>query len=455
MESERSSGGIQWEGQDSRLRQLMLLRNIAIGGQTFAIAVVHEFFAAPSPLITLLSVAGLLVLFNFATTAWRLRQPRPVTDLEVFAQIVVDVGALSALLYLSGGATNPFAGMFLMPLTIAAARLPRVHALVVALLTAACYSLLISYHVPLPVPGPESREFLVVATWVNYLLCAALIAYLVLTVASRLREQDRRLAEIRRSASGHEYLMRVGSLAAGAAHEIRSPLCTMAVLVEDMLAHDDRPTLKQNLRIMSDQIEACRRTLSELVPADRGAVGNRSKEPADKFVQDIVDRFRTLRPGVKLSLGLSGPQSPAMISAERDLGRAILNLLNNAADASPEAVAMNCSWDAGELRIQVEDLGPGIPPELGESPGERLFTTKGESGTGIGLLLTRTAVQRAHGSLKLSNRPGGGARAEVVLPLGEAASEADRAEIHGPAEGSVPDPGLRADPGVAIESWRT
>lgn len=437
------------------LRQLMLLRNIAIAGQMFAIAVVHEFFAVPSPLIALLSVAGLLVLFNFATTAWRLRQPRPVTDLEVFVQIVVDVGALTALLYLSGGATNPFVGMFLMPLTIAAASLPWVHALVVGLLTAGCYSLLISHHVPLPVPGPGSREFLVAATWANYLLCAALIAYLVPTIASRLREQDRRLAEIGRGASGHEYLMRVGSLAAGAAHEIRSPLCAMAVLVEDMLAHDDRPTLKQNLRIMSDQIDACRRTLSELVPGAEGAVGNGSKEPADKFVQDIVERFRALRPGVKLSFGLSGPQSPAMISAERDLGRAILNLLNNAADASPEAVAMNCSWDARELRIQVEDLGPGIPPELGEAPGERLFTTKGESGTGIGLLLTRTAVLRARGSLRLSNRSGGGARAEVVLPLEQPASDADRAEIHRPARGAAPDPGLRADPGVAIEGWRT
>ena len=449
-------GGARLETPPWRsLRQLMLLRNIAIAGQMFAIAVVHEFFAVPSPLIALLSVAGLLVLLNFATTAWRLRQPRPVTDLEVFAQIVVDVGALTALLYLSGGATNPFVGTFLMPLTIAAASLPWAHALVVGLLTAGCYSLLIFYHVPLPVPGPGSREFLVVATWANYLLCATLIAYLVLTVASRLREQGRRLAEMGRGASGHEYLMRVGSLAAGAAHEIRSPLCAMAVLVEDMLAHDDRPSLKQNLRIMSDQIDACRRTLSELVPGVQGAIGNGSKEPPDKFVQDIVERFRALRPGVKLSLGLSGPQSPAMISAEPDLGRAILNLLNNAADASPEAVAMNCSWDARELRIQVEDLGPGIPPELGEAPGERLFTTKGESGTGIGLLLTRTAVLRARGSLKLSNRRGGGARAEVVLPLEQAASDAHRAEIHRLAKDATPDPALRADPGVAIEGWRT
>jgi len=103
------------------LRQLMLLRNIAIVGQTFAIVVVHELFAIPLPVIALISLTGLLVLFNLATTSWRLQRPSPVTDLEVLAQVVVDIGALTALLYLSGGATNPFVGMFLIPLTIAAA----------------------------------------------------------------------------------------------------------------------------------------------------------------------------------------------------------------------------------------------------------------------------------------------------------------------------------------------
>ena len=409
------------------LRQLMLLRNIVIVGQTFAIVVVHELFAVPLPLIALISLTGLLVLFNLATTFWRLQQPQPVTDLEVLAQIVVDIGALAALLYLSGGATNPFVGLFLIPLTIAAARLPWIYALTVALLTLVCYSLLIFFHVPLPVPSHGAQDFLVFGMWVNYIMCAGLIAYLILTIANRLREQNRSLADAERSALDREYLVRVGSLAAGAAHEIRSPLCTMAVLVKEMLQQDDdRQTTQQNLRIMSDQIEACRHALSDLVTEGREAAGNGSNKSADKFLHDVVDRFRGLRPGITLSFQWRDAQPPAVVSTDRDLGHAILNLLNNAADASPGAVELNCSCNAGELRIRVEDRGPGIPSELGDSLGERFLTTKGDKGTGIGLVLAKTAIRRAGGSLRLSNRPGGGARAEVVLPLEQTASDPGR-----------------------------
>ena len=436
------------------LRQLMLLRNIVIVGQTFAIVVVHELFAVPLPLIALISLAGLLVLFNLATTLWRLKRPSPVTDLEVLAQIVVDIGALTALLYLSGGATNPFVGMFLVPLTIAAARLPWTHTLTVALLTLACYSLLIFFHVPLPVPGHAVQEFLVFGMWVNYLLCAGLIAYLVLAVAGRLREQGRSLADAKRRALDQEYLVRVGSLAAGAAHEIRSPLCTMAVLVEEMLQHDDRHTVQQNLRIMSDQIEACRHTLSDLVTDGRDAVRKRPFESTDKFLHSVVDRFRLLRPGIKLSFRWKGAQAPAMISTERDLGHAILNLLNNAADASPGAVEMNCSCSAGELRIDVEDRGPGIPSEMGDTLGELFFTTKGDRGTGIGLLLANTAIRRAGGSLGLSNRPGGGARVEVVLPLARTASDPDRPATRHLTKVAVASPRLREDPVAAVQGSR-
>ena len=434
------------------LRQLMLLRNIAIVGQTFAIILVHELFAVPLPLMALISLAGLLVLFNLATTFWRLQQPQPVTDLEVLAQIVVDVGALAALLYLSGGATNPFVGLFLIPLTIAAARLPWIYALPVALLTLACYSLLVFFHVPLPVPSHGAQDFLVFGMWVNYLLCAGLIAYLVLTLAGRLREQSRSLADAERSALDREYLVRVGSLAAGAAHEIRSPLCTMAILVKDMLQrNDDRQTLQQDLRIMADQIEACRRTLSDLVTDGQDAVGNGPNESADKFPHDVFDRFQLLRPDIKLSFRWRGAQAPAMISMERDLGHAILNLLNNAADASPGAVEMNCSCSAGELNIDVEDRGPGIPSELGDKLGERFLTTKGDRGTGIGLLLARTAIRRAGGSLRLSNRPGGGARAEVVLPLARTASDPDRPATRYLTKVAVTSPRLRKDPVAAVQ----
>ena len=413
------SGG----GKTRNLRRLILLRNIAIAGQALTIIVVDHGFGIPLPMAALASVTGCLLLVNLATF-WRVQQSWPVTDPEVLGQILVDIVALTLLLYFSGGATNPFVGLFLLPVAIAAANLPWGYTWTVALLTVACYSLLVFFHVPLPGSRDSAQDLQLLAfgVWANYVVSAALIAYLVLTVATRLRDQDRTLAKAKERDLNEEYLVRVGSLAAGAAHEIRSPLSTMAVLVKELLLqHDDRVNLTQNLRIISDQIEACRRTLSDMVAYRQDVLMNSGQSASvKKFLREILDRWQMLRPGVKLACRWTGTQPPPKISTERSLGQAILNLLNNAADAAPEGeVEMNCGWDAGELKILIQDRGPGIPSELGDRLGERFLTTKRDNGTGIGLLLAKTAIHRAGGSLKLSNRPGGGACAEVVLPLGK------------------------------------
>jgi len=145
-------------------------------------------------------------------------------------------------------------------------------------------------------------------------------------------------------------------------------------------------------------------------------VSDKRVEPVDRFLDQTVAKWRRLRPGVRLELRRTG-MHPAAISTEGSLEQAILNLLNNAADASPHAVEMECRCEAGNLRILIQDRGPGIPAELAGMLGKPFFTTKHDGGTGIGLRLAKMAVDRAGGSLKLSNRPGGGARAEVVLPL--------------------------------------
>jgi two-component system sensor histidine kinase RegB len=281
--------------------------------------------------------------------------------------------------------------MFLMPLAIAAASLPWAHTLIVALLTAVSYSLLIFFHVPLPAPGHGAQEFLVLAMWVNYLLCAGLIAYVVLAVAGRLREQNRRLAEIKRSTSAHEYLVRVGSLAADG-HEIKSPLCTMAVLVEEMLQGDDHPALKQNLRVMSDQIRfaaapcqtwrsrkdetrhsadrANRRTsLSEIWSTNSGFSGRVSSPRSAGWHPTLCDGFNRARFRPRHSQ--SAQQRRRRVTR---LSRGELQL------------------EFRDLRIWIEDRGPGIPSNW-KAWREKLLHDKGDKGTGIGVLLARLPWQ--------------------------------------------------------------
>jgi two-component system sensor histidine kinase RegB len=421
-ETRRGGGGFIQAAAWHDVRQLMLVRNIAIVGQAFVILAVDQGLAVPLPLATLASVTGFLVLFNLGTF-WRLQQSWLASEPEVLGQILVDIGALSLLLYFSGGATNPFVGLFLVPLTIAAVSLPWSYTWPVALLTVACYSLLILFHVPLPglhQSGADSR-LLMTSMWVNYTTSAALIVYFVANISSLLRKNERNLAWPRQRDLNNEYLVRMGALAAGAAHELRSPLTTMAVLVDELRQQydaDDRRNLAENLRIMSDQIEACRRILCDLVAYGQGALVIDTRiEPVDKFLHETVAKWQLLRPGIKLAFQWTGVQPAPKISTECGLGHAILNLLNNAADASPQAVEMDCEWDTGELKILIQDRGPGIPSELGDMLGKPFFTTKRDKGTGLGLLLAKMAIDRASGSLKLSNRAAGGVRAEVILPL--------------------------------------
>lgn len=405
------------------LRQLVLMRNLCVAGLILALIVVERFFALPVSGAALGSIIVFLLLFNMAAV-WHMQRSGKAGDGEVLVQILVDVGALSVFFYLSGGATNPFVDLYLVPLAVAALRLQWRQTAYVGALTLACYLLLVKLHVPLPAPRDGATGFLCVGMWVKFLLCGGFIAYVLRTLSGRLRERERSLADARQRIVTEDYLVRVGTLAAGAAHEIGSPLCTMAVLVNEMrVSHADRPDLTKQLRLMAEQIDASRDILAQLVKYGQDVLVDGTRTvPVDAFLHDVVGRWRTLRPGATLACRRSGPQPAPAIRADVGLGHALLNLMNNAADASSGTVEMDCSWTQSELRLRVLDRGPGIPVELAHVLGQRFFTTKRDKGSGIGLLVAHSAVQRAGGSLKLENRPGGGACAELVVPLERAIS---------------------------------
>lgn len=409
------------------LRQAMLARNVTLAGLALAALVVYQFLSSAAPAALMAGAVLLLGLLNVAT-ARRLRCAWPVTEREVLGQVLLDVVALWGLFYFVGGATNPFVDLMLVPLAIAAARLPRGHALMVALVALGLYLALAAIHVPLPDQRPGVNGFDCVGGWVRFAVCAGFVAYMVQGMATHSREHEDKLRQARQRNLNEEYLLRAGTLAAGAAHEIRSPLCTMAVVVNELLQRPhDAASRTKSLRLVSIQIEACRRILSELMCYGQEALDDPARsEPVDRFIRDTVEKWRLLRPGAALACRREGAQPAPRIATGNGLGHAVLNLLNNAADASPQSVEMACTWSRTELCLQVLDRGPGIPPELSGFLGERFLTTKRDKGTGIGLLLAKTAVERAGGSLKLENRPGGGACAEIVVPFIEAAEAAKR-----------------------------
>lgn len=405
------------------LRQLVVMRNIAITAQTVTVLVAHKALGMALPLWGMGLTILALLLFNGIT--WRrLSSPQPVTDRELLFQLLVDVAALSALLAMAGGGTNPFIGMLLLPLAITAACLPWSHTWIVALVTVVCYSLLVLFFHPLFEAGEEARylQLLVAGMWVNYAVTAGMVAHFVARIALALRRSEHAFNSRRESELCSEHLARVGVLAAGAAHELAQPLSTVAVVVREMernAAVDAE--LREQLRSVAIQIRHCQETLGELLSYGRNSFEARGHGHAialDDFVRDVLDAFGARRPGVHVALKVETGGAAPSLPQDLALRQGLLNLLGNAADASAGSVEVRVRWSADAMSIAVRDRGPGFPPHLLERAGKLFVTTKAQgAGNGLGLALARTAVARLGGSLELRNEPQGGACAEIVLPV--------------------------------------
>lgn len=424
------------------LQRLFALRNIEIAAQLLAMFVVIEFLDMPLPLQLMLPVSAALAGLNFLT--WlRLKRAWPVTDVEFFGQLMLDVAALTALLFLSGGSTNPFVSLYLLPLTIAAATLRWTYTWIMAAVTLACYTLLLFYYVPLGQPGDPLAPSGVICTvggsahlqhqgqgsdfslhvlgmWFNFLLSAGLIAFFVVRMAASLRERDSLLASAREEALRNERIIALGTLAAGAAHELGTPLSTMAVVAQELQReYADSPELSDSLRILRSQVDSCKGILTRLVAsAGEARAEGGAGQALDDYLNDLLSQWQLVRPAVSVKTEWRGPRPAPAIMAEQTLSQALMNLLNNAADASPGGVEIEGHWNEQELAIEIRDRGPGLTPEVAAKAGEAFFTTKGPGhGLGLGLFLANATIERFGGKVRMFNREGGGACVQVTLPL--------------------------------------
>jgi len=403
------------------LQRLFLLRNIALVAQCLTFALVHWVLEMQLPWAEMVAVAALLAVLNLATWV-RLRRNWPVFSIEFFAQLLVDVFALSALLYFSGGSTNPFISLYLLPLTIAAAVLPWIYTWAMAAITISCYTLLLFYYVPLPHDHSEhTSEFNlhVSGMWLAFVLSTVLIAWFVVKMGTSIRERDKDLALAREQALRNEQIIALGTLAAGAAHELGTPLATMAVVTGELQKeHPENSEFQHDVKILRDQIMHCKRILTQLL-ADVGQARaeDASGQAVDRFLQQVLDKWQLMRPMVKFSYRSSGAGCAPQILGAHLLSQSILNLLNNAADASLDRVEIESRWDQQELLHEILDYGKGLSEEAVQRAGQAFFTSKPGQGFGIGLFLANANIERFGGSVSLTNREGGGARTQVRLPL--------------------------------------
>ena len=408
------------------LRRIVGLRAISIGTQALLIGVALLWLELPLPLLPLTLILLAHGGWNLFTW-WRASQARPVTDGEFFLQLVTDALAFTAVLYCTGGATNPFAWFYLLPLMIAATVLPASHVWGMAGLTVACYSLLMFFYIPLQplehvaqVPHDNGFSQHVFGMWFGFVFSAVLVSYFITNMARSLRHRDRVLAAAREQALRDERLVALGTLAAGAAHELGTPLGTMALVVDDLLL--DHPVerdseLHGQLRIIREQIDRCKDALSVIsASAGKQRADEGQSLPVDRYLQRLLEQWRIERPGIAFDQHLDGPRPAPSLLADRALNQALTNILNNAADASPDSVELRANWSAQALKMEILDRGPGLSKAAVLAAGKSQYSSK-EQGLGVGLFLAHAIIERLGGHVSHRARESGGTCTCITLPL--------------------------------------
>ncbi|MGH8510290.1 MAG: histidine kinase dimerization/phospho-acceptor domain-containing protein, partial [Gammaproteobacteria bacterium] len=303
------------------LQYLLLVRVVVICGQLAAAIAAHYILATPPSILPVAIV--IIALGGFTFFSWRtLQSGIRVSERGILTQLLVDVLGLAVLLLFTGGSANPFASLLLLPVIVAAALLPRRYTWIIAAEAALFYTGLLFVHVhPLyvEVHPPESaqigHEFTVHVwgMWLGFLLSAMVVAYFVARMGSTLRQHDRALAQAREKALEAGQLVALGSLAAGTAHELGTPLATIAILAKE-LEHDyeSNQTLKEKLQLLRSQVMRCKGILSSMA-ARSGAAQADAGRPVylDRYLDDLIGEWRDLHPGLAPRVKRSGPQPAA------------------------------------------------------------------------------------------------------------------------------------------------
>ena len=411
-------------GFHHHLLQLTYIRTLVLFAQSgallFAVFMLHlslDVWLLGSTLVA-------LALLNLMTYA-RLHSRWPVTELEFFSQLCADVVLYGCLLYQSGGATNPFIFMLLIPLLISAATLNLRFTLLMAAMLVVLYTSLLRHYIPVMSldQGHQHRIFdlydlHITGMWVNFLFTVLLISWFIVRMQHSLQKGEQRLQAEREQRIRDQQLLALATLAAGTAHELGTPLSTMQVTLREMeLDHPDDPQLLEDIALLRQQVATCSERLQQMSRSVREEQQRSHRRiPVTELLDQVIEEWTLMRPEVSYRLHPL-PAGPAPeVSASTTLQQALLNLFNNAADAHPEDIEITLEWDDRHIRLQLHDQGPGLPLEQADQLGKPFVTTKGR-GLGIGLFLTSSTLARHQGEVRLYDHPDGGTLTEVELPI--------------------------------------
>ena len=428
---ERNWVNIQW---------LARLRWAEIAGQAATVLVAQFLLDGALPMAALFGVIAVGLVSNLAIELHyfgdRRRSSaavRPVHERQIALLMMLDIAVLTGLLYFTGGPQNPFAVLYVVQIALATVLVRALWSWMLVGLSFVGFGILLIAHQPLAIPDDRRA----VGMWVALGVASAFVVHFLRRITGALAERDAELTEARGLAARQERLASLATMAAGAAHELSTPLGTVALAAKELehaLTRTGATELASDARLIREQVGRCRAILEQMAQG-AGTVG---ENVAACTISELLDEALV---GIR--------ESPAVhrdIPAElartalrlppRAVSQALRSLITNAQDASPAtaAVVVAVRCDASTLELAIRDRGAGMPSEILERIGEPFFTTKPPGrGLGLGLFLARAVIEAVGGTLEINSTTGAGTEVLVALPTDAVLSASSPGEISGRA----------------------
>ncbi len=423
-----------------RLRTLSNLRWLAVAGQSAALFLVYFALGYSLPILYCAIAIAVSAALN-VVLAVRYPPAHRLTNREATFYLAFDVLQLAALLYLTGGITNPFALMFVAPVVIAATTLNLGNVLILAGIAFGSASLIALKHLPLPWPAREALalpELYQAGIWMALVIGIGFTSVYAWRIASESARMSAGLAATQLALSREHRLAALGALATAAAHELGTPLGTIAVVARELeRALPEHSNEAEDVRLLRDQAERCRAIIARLANPEEAMLGATARLPLGAFLDDIAGPHRGEDLEIRITVSQPKADEPEpQVWRAPELLHGLGNIIENAADFAQSLVAVDARWDEQFLYISVTDDGPGFAPEIFEALGEPYITSRpghhalGETelgpvgaldqheGMGLGFFIAKILLEQTGGLVKADNPEGGGAQVSIRWPRG-------------------------------------
>lgn len=421
------------------LTWLIKLRWVACIGQLLVISIVMYAFQVTLPFVPLASVISLTVLTNVGLVGWSVRlSPRAVwsqqtADYLLLVILVLDLLSLTALLYLTGGPNNPFCLFFFVNLSLAGVLLPRITAVLFHFLGAISFGFLLFSHEPLliasgvevlpPIYVSGQGDLRHFGLFIAFLTCSSVIVYFMTRLTGELRQHELDLRQAQAQQSKSEKYEALGTLAAGAAHELSTPLSTIAVVAKEAEAMGRTTALPEelaeDLSLIRSEVDRCRRILNRMAIGAGQVIGESFSETTpERLLHEVLAELqKVIAEPVGLDLDHAS-KSEVIQLPPIAVAQALRALVKNAIDAVPSQGPIRLTSRLGsKWTLVITDRGPGMPEEILQRVSEPFFTTKAPgSGMGLGVFLARSVVERLGGQIRIDSQSRVGTSVTVTLP---------------------------------------